>query len=60
MMNKEVYPLNGFVIEDREGYRAYQYDLTVESLKKRGDKRIKDPKFIKDLKKKIFGVNWRV
>lgn len=44
---------------DREGYRAFQYEETVKLLKKRNDKRIKDPKFLKQLKLKIFGVNWK-
>ena len=55
---KDYYPLNGFVIQDSMGYRAFQYQETVESLKKRKDPRIKDEKFLKDLKKKIYGVNW--
>ena len=55
---KDYYPLNGFVIQDSMGYRAFQYQETVESLKKRKDPRIKDEKFFFDLKKKIYGVNW--
>ena len=54
---KDYYPLNGFVIQDSMGYRAFQYQETVESLKKRKDPRIKDEKFLKDLKKKIYGFN---
>lgn len=57
--NRNVYPTNGFVIMDREGYRAFQYEETVKLLKKRNDKRIQDPKFLKQLKLKIFGVNWK-
>ena len=41
------------------GYRAFQYQETIESLKKRRDPRVKDAKFLKDLKKKIYGVNWK-
>jgi len=57
-MNKDVYPLNGFVIRDREGFRAFQYDETVKSLSRRGDKRVKDKKFLDQLEIKIFGANW--
>tara|TARA_Y100000361_G_C11002184_1_gene259903 strand:- start:5 stop:196 length:192 start_codon:yes stop_codon:yes gene_type:complete len=56
---KDYYPLNGFVIKDSMGYRAFQYQETIESLKKRRDPRVKDEKFLKDLKKKIYGVNWK-
>ena len=45
---KDYYPLNGFVIQDSMGYRAFQYQETFESLKKRKDTRIKDEKFLKD------------
>ena len=56
---KDYYPVNGFVIQDSMGYRAFQYQETIESLKKRRDPRVKDEKFLKDLKKKIYGVNWK-
>lgn len=56
---KDYYPVNGFVIKDSMGYRAFQYQETIESLKKRRDPRVKDAKFLKDLKKKIYGVNWK-
>tara|TARA_B000000557_G_C20484330_1_gene320907 strand:- start:58 stop:249 length:192 start_codon:yes stop_codon:yes gene_type:complete len=56
---KDYYPVNGFVIQDSMGYRAFQYQETIESFKKRRDPRVKDEKFLKDLKKKIYGVNWK-
>ena len=56
---KDYYPVNGFVIQDSMGYRAFQYQETIDSLKKRRDPRVKDEKLLKDLKKKIYGVNWK-
>ena len=56
---KDYYPVNGFVIKDSMGYRAFQYQETIESLKKRRDPRVKDAKVFKRLKEKNMQVNWK-
>lgn len=59
MSNRNVYPTNGFVIQDREGYRTFQYDETVKILKKKNSPKLKDPKYMKRLKLNIYGQNWK-
>lgn len=58
MSNTNVYPTNGFVIQDREGFRTFQYEETVKILKKKNSPKLKDQEYMKKLKLNIYGQNW--
>ena len=49
------YPLGDFKLDDKEGYRQYQFDMTIESLKKRGHKIDANSKEYKKIRINIFG-----
>ena len=56
--SKDVYPNNGYVIPDNGGFRQHHYDIVIKSMKQKKDPRRNDEKYLKELRKKIFGVNW--
>jgi hypothetical protein len=49
------YPLGDFKLSDREGYRQFQFDMTIESLNKKGHKITPDSKEYKKIRRNIFG-----